>query len=120
MAARIERLMDAGRLHLAAFDPGGARELLEAAIELSEPGQLRAAALHHLARVIGYLDGAAASRRLLRQALSEAADGTVLKALIHRDLGFVHGRQHGRLHRRDHGAVLGRLRDRQAYRLTRR
>ncbi len=90
-AARVERLVDAGRLHLAAFDPGGARRLLEAAIELSGPGQVRAAALHDLARVVGYSEGAVASRSLLVQALSEAAPGSALKALLHRDLGFAMG-----------------------------
>jgi DNA-binding CsgD family transcriptional regulator len=90
-AARVERLIEAGRFHLAAFDPEGARELLEEAIGLSEPGQLRATALHHLARVMGYLEGAAATVPLCRQALDEAGDGTVLKALIHRDLGFALG-----------------------------
>ena len=37
----------------------------------------------------GYLDGVAAALPLLRQALGEADDGTVLKALIHRDLCYV-------------------------------
>jgi len=90
-AARVDRLIDAGRLHLAAFDPEGARELLEEAIRLSGPGQVRATALHHLARVMGYLSGVPASIPLLRRALRETVDGTVLKALIHRDLGFVLG-----------------------------
>ena len=90
-AARVQRLLDAGRLHLAAFDPEGARQLLEQAIALTEPGPLRAAALHHLARVIGYTDGAAATLPLLRQALGEAGDGTALSAEIHRDLGFLLG-----------------------------
>jgi DNA-binding CsgD family transcriptional regulator len=89
MAARAERLMDAGQLHLAAFDPAGARELLEEAIGLSDPGQLRATALQHLAQVTGYLDGVAAALPLLRRALAEAGDGTVLKALVHRDLCYV-------------------------------
>jgi DNA-binding CsgD family transcriptional regulator len=89
--ARISRLIEAGRLHLAAFDPDGARELLEAAVELSKPGQLRATALHQLARVVGYLDGLPASIALGRQALGEATDGTALKALMHRDLGFALG-----------------------------
>ena len=90
-AARTGRLIEAGRLHLAAFDPDGARELLEAAVELSKPGQLRATALHQLARVVGYLEGLTASIPLGRQALREATDSTVLKALIHRDLGFALG-----------------------------
>jgi DNA-binding CsgD family transcriptional regulator len=89
LAARVERLIDAGRLHLAAFDPAGARELLEEAIRVSEPGQLRAIALEHLAQVTGYLEGVGAALPLLRQALGEADDGTVLKALIHRDLCYV-------------------------------
>jgi DNA-binding CsgD family transcriptional regulator len=89
--ARTGRLIEAGRLHLAAFDPDGARELLEAAVELSEPGQLRASALHQLARVVGYLEGLAAPIPLGRQALGEATDDTALKALIHRDLGFAMG-----------------------------
>jgi DNA-binding CsgD family transcriptional regulator len=91
VAARAQRLTDAGLLHLAAFDPAGARELLEEAIGLSEPGQLRATALQHLARVTGYLDGVAAAVPLLHQALAQAGDGTVLKALIHRDLCYVAG-----------------------------
>jgi DNA-binding CsgD family transcriptional regulator len=90
-ATRVARLMDAGRLHLAAFDPEGARELLEEAIRLSGPGQVRATALHHLARVMGYLSGIPASIPLLREALGEAVDGTALKARIHRDLGFTMG-----------------------------
>jgi DNA-binding CsgD family transcriptional regulator len=89
LAARVERLIDAGRLHLAAFDPAGARELLEEAIGVSEPGQLRATALERLAQVTGYLEGVAAALPLLRQALGEADDGSVLKALIHRDLCYV-------------------------------
>jgi DNA-binding CsgD family transcriptional regulator len=89
LPARVERLIDAGRLHLAAFDPEGARELFEEAVQLSEPGQLRATALHRLARVTGYLEGLAASISLGRQALGEAPDGTLLKARIHRDLGFA-------------------------------
>ncbi len=89
--ARAGRLIEAGRLHLAAFDPDGARKLLEAAVELSEPGQLRASALHQLARVVGYLEGLAAPIPLGRQALGEATDDTALKALIHRDLGFAMG-----------------------------
>ena len=32
VAARVRRLLEAGRLHLAAFDPEGARDLLEQAI----------------------------------------------------------------------------------------
>ena len=85
------RLIEAGRLHLAAFDPEGARGLLEAAVELSEPGPPRAAALHQLARVVGYLEGLPASIPLGRQAYGEATDGTLLKALIHRDLGLAMG-----------------------------
>lgn len=90
-AARTGRLIEAGRLHLAAFDPDGARELFESAVKLSKPGQLRATALHQLARVVGYLEGLTASIPLGRQALREATDSTVLKALIHRDLGFALG-----------------------------
>jgi DNA-binding CsgD family transcriptional regulator len=90
-AARVGRLVEAGRLHLTAFDPGGARRLLEAAIELCEPGQVRAAALHDLARVIAYSEGLSGCRSLLVQARDEAADGSALKALVHRDLGFVMG-----------------------------
>lgn len=90
-AARVARLIDAGRLHLAAFDPEGARQLLEQAIGLSGPGPQRATALHHLGRVIAYLEGASASLPPLRQALAEAGDGTALSAEIHRDLGFVLG-----------------------------
>jgi hypothetical protein len=90
-AARVARLLDAGRLHLAAFDPESARELLEQAIELSGPGPLRATALHHLGRVTGYLEGPAASLPVLRRALAEAGEGTALDAEIHRDLGFVLG-----------------------------
>jgi DNA-binding NarL/FixJ family response regulator len=89
--ARIERLVEAGRMHLTAFDPGGARRLLEAAIELTGPGQERAAALHDLARVIAYSEGVYAARSLLVQALAEADDGTALTALLHRDLGFTMG-----------------------------
>jgi DNA-binding NarL/FixJ family response regulator len=91
VAALIERLVEAGRLHLAAFDPGGARRLLETAIELSSPGQVRAAALHDLARVVGYSEGAFAARSLLILALGEAAPGSALTALLHRDLGFAMG-----------------------------
>jgi hypothetical protein len=89
VAACVRRLLDAGRLHLAAFDPEGARELLEQAIALSEPGPLRATALHHLARVTGYLEGPPATLPLLRRALAEASEGTALSAEIHRDIGFV-------------------------------
>jgi DNA-binding CsgD family transcriptional regulator len=89
--ARVQRLVDAGRLHSAAFDAEGARALLEAAADLSEPGQLRASALHHLAVVTASAEGIFASRPLLLRALGEAADGTLLKALVHRDLGFVMG-----------------------------
>jgi DNA-binding CsgD family transcriptional regulator len=89
--ARIDRLVASGELHLAAFDPDGARRLLEAAVGLSEPGPVRASALHDLARVTAYAEGAFASRPLLVQALGEAVDGTLLKALIHRDLGLVMG-----------------------------
>ena len=89
--ARVQRLLDAGRLHLAAFDPDGARELLEQAIELSGPGPLRATALHHLGRVTGYLEGPPASLPLLQRALAEAGEGTALSAEIHRDIGFVLG-----------------------------
>jgi DNA-binding CsgD family transcriptional regulator len=91
VAARAGRLIEAGRLHLAAFDPDGARELLEEAVRLSEPGQLRATALHGLARVLGYLEGPAAPIPMGLQALAEADDGTALKAVIHRDLGFALG-----------------------------
>jgi DNA-binding CsgD family transcriptional regulator len=91
VTARVERMTEAGRLHLTAFDPGGARRLLEAAIELCEPGQVRAAALHDLARVIAYSEGLPGCRSLLVQARDEAADGSALKALVHRDLGFVMG-----------------------------
>lgn len=90
-AARVRRLLDTGRLHLAAFDPDGARELLEQATELSEPGPLRATALHHLARVTGYLEGLPAALPLLRRALAEAGEGTALSAEVHRDIGFVLG-----------------------------
>jgi DNA-binding CsgD family transcriptional regulator len=90
-AARVRRLLDAGRLRLAAFDPEGARELLEQAIALSEPGPLRATALHHLARVVGYLEGPPATVPLLQRALAEAGEGTALSAEVHRDMGFVLG-----------------------------
>jgi len=88
---RVQRLIEAGRMHLMAFDPGGARRLLEAAIELTGPGPVRAVALHYLARVIAYSEGVLAARGLIVQALSEAADGSLLKALLHRDLGFAMG-----------------------------
>jgi ATP/maltotriose-dependent transcriptional regulator MalT len=52
---------------------------------------LRGTALHHLARVVGYLEGPPASLPKLRQALAEAGEGTTLSALIHRDIGFVLG-----------------------------
>src|SRR4029077_3726430 len=65
LEARIERLVASGELHLAAFDPEGARRLLEAAVGLSEPGPLRASALHDLARVTAYAEGAFASRPML-------------------------------------------------------
>jgi DNA-binding CsgD family transcriptional regulator len=91
MQARTERLMSAGKMHLTAFDPGGARRRLESAIELSESGPAHAAALHELARVVGYSEGLFAARSLLVQALGEAPDGSALKALVHRDLGFVMG-----------------------------
>jgi len=88
LAARAERLIEAAQLHLAAFDPEGARGLLEEAVTLSEKGQPRATALYHLARVVAYLEGAAPSIPLARQALDEAEDGTVLKAELHRDVGL--------------------------------
>ena len=88
---RVRRLLEAGRLRLAAFDPEGARELLEQAIALSEPGALRATALHHLGRVVGYTEGPHASLPLLQRALAEAGEGTALSAEIHRDIGFVLG-----------------------------
>jgi DNA-binding NarL/FixJ family response regulator len=89
LAARADRLMTAGRLHLAAYDPDGARERLEAAAELSEPGQLRASALHQLGRVLAYLEGPAAVVPLASGALDEAPNDTVLKAQIHRDMAFA-------------------------------
>jgi DNA-binding NarL/FixJ family response regulator len=89
LAARVDRLMKAGRLHLAAFDPYGAREHLEAAVGLSEPGQQRATALHQLARVKFYLEGNPGVVSIARQAVGEAVDGTAVKALIHRDLAFA-------------------------------
>ena len=90
-AARVARLQDAGRLHLAAFDPEGARDLLEQAIALSGPGPQRAAALHHLARVVGYMEGPPACLPLLQRALAEAGEGTALSAEVHRDTGFALG-----------------------------
>ena len=90
-ATRVERLTDAGRLHLAAFDPEGARELLDQAIRLAGRGPLRAAALHHRARVAAYFESGAAALPLIRQALAEVEPGTALSALIHRDLGFLLG-----------------------------
>jgi DNA-binding CsgD family transcriptional regulator len=90
-AARVARLQDAGRLHLAAFDPEGARDLLEQAIALSGAGPQRAAALHHLARVVGYMEGPPACLPLLQRALAEAGDGTALSAEVHRDMGFALG-----------------------------
>jgi DNA-binding CsgD family transcriptional regulator len=86
---RTARLIEAGQLHLAGFDPERARELLEEAVTLSEPGQLRAAALYYLARVLGYLESPTTPIPIARQALAEADDSTLLKALIHRDLGFA-------------------------------
>jgi DNA-binding CsgD family transcriptional regulator len=91
LAARAGRLTEAGRLHLTAFDPGEARRLLETAVGLCQPGQARAAALHELARVIAYSEGLFACRSLLVQARDEAAGGSALRALVHRDLGFVMG-----------------------------
>src|SRR5262249_9594077 len=88
-AAHVQRLIDAGRLHLAAFDPDNAKELLEQTIALSEPGPLRATALHHLARVVGYTEGLSATLPLLQRALAEAGEGTALSAEVHRDMGFV-------------------------------
>ena len=52
---------------------------------------MRAAALHDLARVVAYSEGVFAARSLIVQALGEAADGSALKALLHRDLGFSMG-----------------------------
>jgi DNA-binding CsgD family transcriptional regulator len=91
LEARAERLMSSGQVHLTAFDPSGARRRLESAIELTGPGPAHAAALHALARITSYSEGLFASRPLLVQALDEAPDGSALKALVHRDLGFVKG-----------------------------
>ena len=88
---RVGRLVDAGRLHLAAFDPSGATRLLEAAADLSPRGPQRAAALHQLARACAYTEGVPTARPHLEQALVEAPDGSLLKALIHRDLGYAMG-----------------------------
>jgi DNA-binding CsgD family transcriptional regulator len=87
--ARIERLVEAGKLHFAALDHQGARSRLETAIQLSEPGPARADALHSLARVVGYAAGTLASIPMLRQALQEADDGSLRQARVHCDLGFV-------------------------------
>ena len=87
--ARTGRLMEAGRLHLAAFDPQGARERLEAAVDRCEPGQLRATALHQLARVTAYLEGLSSVLPVAREALDEVEEGTLLKATIFRDLAFA-------------------------------
>jgi DNA-binding CsgD family transcriptional regulator len=91
LEARAERLIRAGKMHLTAFDPSGARKRLESAIELTGPGAAHAAALHDLARVTSYSDGLFAARSLLVQALDEAPEGSAVKALVRRDLGFVMG-----------------------------
>jgi DNA-binding CsgD family transcriptional regulator len=88
---RVDRLSEAGRLHLAAFDPAGARSMLKAAVDLSPSGARRASALHQLARVEVYTEGVPTARPLLEQALEEAEESTLLKALIHKDLGFAMG-----------------------------
>jgi DNA-binding CsgD family transcriptional regulator len=88
-AARGRRLVHAGEFHFAAFDPEQARQRLEEASVLWEPGPARADALWRLAKVIRYSGTADAAADLLRRALGEPGSGPGLAASIHRDLGFV-------------------------------
>jgi len=87
--ARVRRLVQAGEMHFAAFDPDGARRLIGEAIGCSGPGPVRADALYRLAKVARYSLTSHETIALLRQALQEVGDDLSLRAALHRDLSFV-------------------------------
>lgn len=89
LQARATRLVAAGDLHLAAFDPARARKVLEESVALRGPGPLRAEALHRLARVLAYDESVITSKPLLLEALTEAEPMSLLSAHLHRDLAFI-------------------------------
>jgi DNA-binding CsgD family transcriptional regulator len=95
MSARALRLVAASDLHLAAFDPGGARLALEEAVTLSDHGPWRAEVLHRLARVVAYDDSLFSSLPVMQQSLEESQPDTNLRAYIHRDLAFLRAMAEG-------------------------
>jgi DNA-binding CsgD family transcriptional regulator len=94
-SGRALRLVSSSDLHLAAFDPGGARVALEQAVSLSDRGSWRAELLHRLARVVAYDDSLFSSLPLMLQALEEAESDERLRAYIHRDLAFLRAMAEG-------------------------
>jgi DNA-binding CsgD family transcriptional regulator len=94
-SARALRLVAASDLHLAAFDPGGARLALEEAAGLSDRGPWRAEVLHRLARVVAYDDSLFSSLPLMLQALEESQPDSTLRAYLHRDVAFLRAMAEG-------------------------
>jgi DNA-binding CsgD family transcriptional regulator len=108
-SARSLRLVAASDLHLAAFDPGGARLALEEAVTLSDHGRWRAEVLHRLARVVAYDDSLFSSFPLMEQALEESQPETPLRAYLHRDLAFLRAMAEGMGAAAEHIAAVEEL-----------
>jgi DNA-binding NarL/FixJ family response regulator len=108
-SARALRLVAASDLHLAAFDPGGARLALEEAVALSDHGPWRAEVLHRLARVVAYDDSLFSSIPMMLQGLQESEPDTPLRAYLHRDLGFLRAMAEGMGAAAEHIAAVDEL-----------
>jgi DNA-binding CsgD family transcriptional regulator len=108
-SARALRLVSASDLHLAAFDPGGARLALEETVTLSDSGPWRAEVLHRLARVVAYDDSLFSSLPLMLQALEESDTDTRLRAYVHRDLAFLRAMTEGMGAAAEHIAAVDAL-----------
>ena len=82
-AARRRRLGDSAYYHFESGDSPRARELLESLIDEAAPGPERARLLTRLARVRAYDDDLHAPIGLNLQALSEAGDDRLIRAVAH-------------------------------------
>ncbi|WP_083473443.1 AAA family ATPase [Frankia sp. R43] len=81
-ADETPRRVQAARDHLHAGDPVRARDLLEPAVDLLDPGAVRAEALALMATIFYQIDDYAQAVRTLRRAFDDAGDDPRLRAEI--------------------------------------